>query len=51
MNLVLLKILREVWLAFSSYSCTLVLPVRYGGISSKIIIIRETAERQTCVSC
>lgn len=41
MNLVLLKILREVWLAFSSYRCTLVVFVRYGAISGKIII-RET---------
>lgn len=41
MNLVLLKILREAWLAFSSYRCTLVVFERYGAISRKIII-RET---------
>lgn len=38
MNLVLLKILREVWLAFSSCSCTLVVFVRYCAISGMIII-------------
>lgn len=55
MNLVLLRILREVWLAFSSYSCTLALPVRYGALSGKIIIRNRQSliysERQTCGSC
>lgn len=47
MNMLLLKILREVWLAFSSYSCTPVLLVRYGAISGKITIIRETGRAQS----
>lgn len=46
MNLLLLKTLREVWQAFSSCSCTLVLPMRYGAKSGKKTIIREKGRAQ-----
>lgn len=49
MNLLLLKILREVWQAFSSYSSTLVLPMRYGAKSGKIIVIGETGRAQSAL--